>query len=458
MTNRILCVHHDGPIAEALLAALGGSKWGIKSCVSNNLPSLLEIALPDAIVVLADEGIDAVHTLLEHVHAVDDHLPVMVVLPSGTVADAVMLMKHGAYDVVVWPVESAHLQRLLEHAVRMYHLTKRIFLLESQVGNGWRGKFDDLIGQSSKMQDVFQMIQTVAPSQATVLITGESGTGKELVARAMHRRSKRAKHPFMDLNCGAIPRELLENELFGHERGAFTGAERRYLGCCERAQGGTLFLDEICEMEPALQVKILRLLQERTFSRVGGTEKVSVDLRFIAATNRSIQQEVEKGNFREDLYYRLNVVPMHLPSLRERPEDIPVLAQDFLERFSHRLEKPFLEFAPDAMEVLTDYQWPGNVRELENMIERIVVLNNDTRVKLKHLPPHLKKNPRRVERPRSGATSTDSNSIVPLEMVEKFAIEAALEKCVGNVTEAAKRLKIGQATLYRKIRQYGLRH
>lgn len=459
MSERILYIRGDGEPAKTVEKVLSGSKWAVKSCEPRTAPHLLEIGIPDCVVLFSHEPIDSVQTLLEQVRRVDDNLPVIVILSARSAVDeAVQLMKRGAHDVVVWPVEASHLQRLLEHAIRMYRLTKRIFLLESQMGNGWRGKFDDLIGQSATMQALFQMIHTVAPSQATVLITGESGTGKELVARAIHRRSKRAKMPFMDLNCGAIPRELLENELFGHERGSFTGAERRYIGCCERASGGTLFLDEICEMEPALQVKILRLLQERTFSRVGGVEKISADLRFVAATNRSIQEEVEKGRFREDLYYRLNVVPIHLAPLRERPEDIPVLAQNFLERFAHRLEKPFIEFSPEVIEILVEYQWPGNVRELENMVERIVVLNNDTRVKGKHLPPHIKKTPRVAELQRTVALAADSQAILPLDVVEKYAIESALEKCVGNVTETAKRLKIGQATLYRKIRQYGLRH
>ncbi|MBI2343253.1 MAG: sigma-54-dependent Fis family transcriptional regulator [Deltaproteobacteria bacterium] len=459
MASRLLCIQDEGADTLAVHALLGQGGWTVKTAGPHDYETLLRLDVPDCVVILVQQREVNVLQMLEAIHDIDEHLPVIIVLVQpGVLQDVVQFMKAGAHDVVVWPTETPHFLRMVEHAIHLYHLTKRVFLLENQVG-GWRGRFDELIGQGAKMQEVFQMIHTVASSNATVLITGESGTGKELVARAIHRRSQRGKNPFMDLNCGAIPRELLENELFGHERGAFTGAERRYLGCCERADGGTLFLDEICEMEPTLQVKILRLLQERTYTRVGGTERLSADLRFIAATNRNIHEEVEKGRFREDLYYRLNVVPIHLPALRDRPEDIPILARWFLERFAQKLEKPFIEFAPDVLELLVSYQWPGNVRELENVIERMVVLNNDTRVRMKHLPPHIRKAQRRGDRLRHPAqVAVDAQSILPLDLVEKYAIESALEKCVGNVSEAAKRLKIGQATLYRKIRQYGLRN
>jgi DNA-binding NtrC family response regulator len=461
MGQRILFIRDSGKEATMVEKVLASGKWRVKGVVPAEYDAVLGLDVPDCVVLLMGKDQSVLGEVLARIKGIDDHVPVVAVFnEKGRVQDAVQFMKQGAYDVVVWPVEESHFRRLIEHAIHLYHLTKRVFLLENQVGTGVRGKYDDLIGQSLKMQDIFQMISTVSASNATVLITGESGTGKELVARSVHRRSARVKHPFMDLNCGAIPRELLENELFGHERGAFTGAEKRYVGCCERANKGTLFLDEICEMEPALQVKILRLLQERTFNRVGGTEKVSVDIRFVAATNRNVQEEVAKGTFREDLYYRLNVVPIHLPPLRDRVDDIPALAQFFLDKFARRLEKPFVEITSEAMEHLVGYRWPGNVRELENVTERMVVLNNDTRIKGKHLPPQIRKAPRRSERARSSllTTQTESQSILPLDLVEKYAIEAALEKCVGNVNEAAKRLKIGQATLYRKIRQYGLRH
>ena len=325
---------------------------------------------------------------------------------------------------------------------------------------GWQGGLGGMVGQSPSMQEIFNMVRMVAKSNATVLITGDSGTGKELVAKAIHDLSPRNKKKLLDINCGAIPRELLENELFGHERGAYTGADKRYLGSCERADGGTLFLDEISEMDPLLQVKLLRFLQERSFVRIGGNESISVNVRIIAATNRDIVKDVKDGNFREDLYYRLNVVPIHIPPLRQRRDDVALLAKHFLDKYSSKNDKIFLDFSPQAIEALVNYDWPGNVRELENIIERAVVLHNDSRVKVSHLPPQLVKD--REHASVSHATEPsmaplDGQRVVPLELVEKYAIETALKRCYGNVSEAARKLKIGQATLYRKIKLYGLR-
>ncbi|PIR20055.1 MAG: hypothetical protein COV45_08775 [Deltaproteobacteria bacterium CG11_big_fil_rev_8_21_14_0_20_47_16] len=431
--------------------------WTIGRTKVAEFSTVMSLETPDAILIRASSNSLQLRQQVEMVRNFDDNLPVLIMVDKGDVAQAVEFVKQGAYDYFIEPVDLERLETSLAHAVKLYHLTKKVFLLENQMG--WRGEFDNIIGHSAKMQEIFQLISSVAKSNATVLITGESGTGKELVARALHKHSVRNQKRFLDLNCGAIPRELLENELFGHERGAYTGADRLYIGCCERASGGTLFLDEICEMDPSLQVKILRLLQERSFMRVGGTDKIDVDVRFVAATNRNVMQEVKEGRFREDLYYRLNVVTIHIPSLRERTEDIPLLAKHFLEKFCRKNEKIFVDFHPEALACLMNYDWPGNVRELENIIERVVVLNNDTQVKVKHLPVQMQ-----TVRKRSGDFQKegtpllgDNQTIIPLDLIEKYAIEAALQKCVGNVSEAAKKLKIGQATLYRKIRQYGLR-
>ena len=411
------------------------------------------------VLVLSSEDASGSPVLIERMRRVDDNLPVIVIARSKSLDSAISSMKAGAYDYFTLPVDGEKLMHAVRNAVHMYGLTKRIFLLESQMG--WRNGLDDIVGQSNAMQEIFSMITMVAKSNATVLITGESGTGKELVARAIHNHSARCRRTFLDINCGAIPRELLENELFGHERGAYTGADKRYVGSCERADGGTLFLDEISEMDPLLQVKLLRFLQERSFVRVGGNEAIKVDVRIIAATNRDIGREVDEGRFREDLYYRLNVVPVHIPSLRERREDIALLAKHFLDKYSSRNEKIFLDFAPQAMDALVAYDWPGNVRELENTIERVVVLHNDSRVKIAHLPQALVQEGRKRE-PRSATADAsmaplDGGRIVPLDLVEKYAIESALKRCLGNVAEAARKLKIGQATLYRKIKQYGLK-
>jgi len=400
-------------------------------------------------------GVDHL-SLIQEIRSIDEHLPIFVLTENSDVATAVAFMRAGATDFMVLPAALDQLEASLKRAGQMYHLARKVFQVERKAAG--KGDFLGIVGQSAKMQDNFKMISTVAKSNATVLIQGESGTGKELVAKAIHVMSGRPKHKFIDLNCGAIPRELLENELFGHERGAYTGADRRYIGSFERANGGTIFLDEISEMDPSLQVKILRVLQERSFQRVGGSEKVQVDVRVVAATNRDLQKEVEEERFREDLYYRLNVVPVWLPPLRERREDIPLLARHFLNIYSLRNDKIFLDFHPEAMEVLINYGWPGNVRELENTIERLVVLSNDSQVKVKHLPNHLQNVDRAIgwSRDQSAHSLASEKEVHTLEQIEKQAIESALKKCEGNVLEAARRLKVGQATLYRKIRKFGI--
>lgn len=456
---RVVVIARETSCAAPIVQMLNSTSLACKVLHPRELETLVQVDMPDVVLVVSDDGGDLAQHVLTFAKQLDERMPVLIVaLGDGEVGSAVAIMKAGAYDYMRWPVEAERLAQQVEHAARLYRLTKRVFLLEQHMQQ--KSRFDGMIGHSHNMQEVFQLIRTVAPTNATVLITGESGTGKELVARAIHRHSNRAANSFMDLNCGAIPHNLLENELFGHERGAYTGAERRYIGCCERAHQGTLFLDEICEMPLALQVKILRLLQERNFARVGGNDKIDADLRFVAATNRVVQEEVAKGTFREDLFYRLNVVPIHLPALRERSEDIPALVHHFVEKFATKLEKPFVDVEHDAIELLMQHTWPGNVRELENTIERVLVLNNDTSVKAKHLPPTMQKQLRRSVT-TTGPTAIplgDAQTVLPLDVVERYAIEAALEKCVWNVGEAAKRLKIGQATLYRKIRQYGLRH
>ncbi len=394
-------------------------------------------------------------SISQEIRSLDEHLPIFVLTPNSDVKTAVAFMKAGVTDFLVLPADMDQLEEGLRRAFKVHHLTKRVFQIEKKQTQ--KGDFFGIVGQSPKMQENFKTIAKVAKTNATILIQGASGTGKELVAKAIHALSGRPKQKFVDLNCGAIPRELLENELFGHERGAYTGADRRYIGSFERATGGTIFLDEIGEMDPSLQVKILRVLQERSFQRVGGMERVAVDVRVIAATNRDLQKEVEEGRFREDLFYRLNVVPIVLPPLRERREEIPILARHFLNIYCIKNDKIFLDFHPDAMEALINYQWPGNVRELENSIERVVVLSNDSQVRLKHLPEQLQK----VERVYSWTSEAASEKNVQgevqsLEEVEKNAIQTALKRCEGNVLEAARRLQVGQATLYRKIRKFGI--
>ncbi|MDO8462195.1 MAG: sigma-54 dependent transcriptional regulator [Deltaproteobacteria bacterium] len=382
-------------------------------------------------------------------------LPVICISPLSELGDVVATMKEGAYDYFKTPIDFEKLKLSIRNAARVYQLTRKVSILENQVG--WKGQFDDIVGVSSSMQEIFQMVQTVAKSHATVLVLGESGTGKELIAKAIHRHSERVKNNFIDINCGAIPRELLENELFGHEKGSYTGADRQYIGSCERADGGTLFLDEISEMDPSLQVKLLRVLQERSFTRVGGTDRVTVDIRIIAATNKDILAEVQRGAFREDLYYRLNVVPILIPPLRSRREDVPFLARHFLEIYSKKNRKRFKEFTSEALETLVNYDWPGNVRELENAIERLVVLHDDTRVRPQHLPRFIHQGEKKVGFETSTPSFNDPfQKVLPLSLVERYAIQSAVTLCGGDIHAAARKLEVGQATLYRKLKKYGV--
>lgn len=456
--NNLMVLHDGRKLTPAIEKILQNGPWRLSVIPTRTTDWHLKASAADCGVIVMD-GPDAsgCDRLIKGFHSVDDNMPVIVLTRSKSPESAVAAMKAGAFDYIFYPVDEEKLSTVLQNALKMYDLTKRVYFLESQMG--WNGGLEGIVGQSQQMHEIFNMIKMVAKSNATVLITGDSGTGKELVAKAIHNLSDRNKKRFLDINCGAIPRELLENELFGHEKGAYTGADKRYLGSCERATEGTLFLDEISEMDPLLQVKLLRFLQERSFTRIGGNEMIYVDVRIIAATNRDIPKQVETGGFREDLFYRLNVVPIHIPPLRERRDDIPFLAKHFLDKYTTKNDKIFLDFAPQAMEALMAYGWPGNVRELENIVERVVVLNNDSRVKVQHLPPQIQKTAE--TRPASmvepSMAPLDGQRILPLEMVEKYAIEVALKRCLGNVSEAARKLKIGQATLYRKIKQYDLR-
>lgn len=383
-----------------------------------------------------------------------DLIPFFVISDEANWSIPVELIKFGINEYLVFPLNKHQCRDLIQHHIKLYKLTHKVFMNEEV--EHLTVPFEGMIGRSPAMQENMRMITAVAKSNATVLITGESGTGKELVAKAVHRRSTRKNHRFVDLNCGAIPKDLLENELFGHEKGAFTGAHKRYQGSFEVADHGTLFLDEISEMDPLLQVKLLRVLQERSFMRIGGTERIAVDVRIIAATNKDLHATIEKGLFREDLFYRLNVVNINIPALRERREDIPLLARHFLEFYSAKNNRIFLDFSNDAIEALINYDWPGNVRELENTIERIVVLYNDSQVKMKFLPKHIQSVSRDISYAELSKESLDESRVVPLEELERRAIEMAMLKFQGNVAIVAKKLRIGQATLYRKVKRYGL--
>lgn len=377
------------------------------------------------------------------------HPPICLMMTAyGSVETAVEAMKKGAYDYLTKPIDLDRLDILIKRALRSRTVEAENQTLKQRLGE--RSGFENIIGESVAMKQVFETVEQVAPTRATVLIEGESGTGKELVAHSIHDLSPRKNAPFVAVHCAALTPTLLESELFGHEKGAFTGAVERRVGRFEAADGGTIFLDEIGEVDGSVQVKILRVLGERSFERVGGSKTMQVDVRVIAATNKNLAQLVEQGKFREDLYYRLKVVEIRLPPLRERREDIPLMVREFLKEFSLENKKQVEDVAGDAQAVLMAYDWPGNVRELRSAIEHAVIWSKDGRVTLQNLPPALKE---AAVRPGAQVLPTGMN----LEQTEKAMMVRALENNGGNVSRAAAQLGISRRTLHRKIKRFGLK-
>ncbi|MGD8519623.1 MAG: sigma-54 dependent transcriptional regulator [Desulfobacterales bacterium] len=392
--------------------------------------------------------------LLEHIKAIDPDLPVVMMTAHGTVDKAVEAMQKGAYSYILKPFDNERLIIYVKKAISVYQVIKENRRLRDTVMSQYR--FDNIIGKSKLMQDVFETIQKVAPSNATILIEGESGTGKELVAKSIHFNSLRRDKPFVAVNCSALAESLLESELFGHERGAFTGAVAMKKGRFELADGGTLFLDEIGELSPNLQVKLLRVLQEKVIERVGGVRPLSVDIRIITATNKNLKEEMVKGRFREDLFYRLNVVHIVLPSLKERKEDIRLLVNHFIEKYSSERKSDTAVSGVDQEvdRLFYDYSWPGNVRELENVIERVMILCPGDRIRVSDLPKGFKDNVHNTL--HLEGIPADAKLYDTLAMIEKALIERAL-KMTGNVqVHAAQLLGIGKSGLNQKLKKYNL--
>jgi DNA-binding NtrC family response regulator len=374
----------------------------------------------------------------------------LLLTAQGTVDSAVEAMKEGAYDYLTKPVDIQRLKNLLDKIVERFETMREVKTLRRQLRE--HGTFGPLIGNSPEMRKIYQVVELASPTAASVLITGESGTGKELVAQTIHQLSPRGSFPFIAINCAAIPETLLESEIFGHEKGAFTGAADRRQGCFELADRGTLFLDEIGEMTPATQVKLLRVLQERTFRRLGGRAEQSVDVRVIAATNIDPQEAVQKGRLREDLYYRLNVFAFRLPTLRERKEDLPLLVQAFINEFNTRNQRSIAGLDQQAMRMLEQYAWPGNVRELRNVIERATILAPGPFIEVKHLPPVLTQEP--------PAQHSEQLAISPgttVEEAERRLIVMTLAHTRDNKTRAAEILGISLKTLHNKLNKLRLR-
>ncbi len=406
-------------------------------------------------VVLSDlrmPGMDGL-TLIQRILARPSSPACILLTAYGSIDTAVEAIKRGASDFLTKPVNLDELEIRIQSALRSRSMEQENQSLRQQLDE--RFGLESMVGQSPALLDVLDTIRQVAPARTNVLISGETGTGKELVARAIHQLSPRAKAPLITVHCAALPANLLESELFGHEKGSFTGATERRPGRFEMADGGSLFLDEIGEIDSTVQVKILRVLEERTFERVGGRETLDVDVRLIAATNRDLEAMVNEGTFREDLFYRLNVVTVALPSLRERREDIPLLMRKFLDEFSAENKKEIEGVTSDCMNALIDYNWPGNIRELRNVIERMVVLSRQPRLTLRDLPPHI-----RPDGAGRGSSRTQSQSVsgdLSLEEMERNMILRALETNQGSRTKAAEALGISRRTLHRKLNEYGLR-
>ncbi|MDE0570489.1 MAG: sigma-54 dependent transcriptional regulator [Verrucomicrobiales bacterium] len=393
----------------------------------------------------ADDGMDLIESALSMPNS-----PICIMMTAyGSVDTAVEAMKRGAYHFVTKPLNIDQLEILIKRALNTRSLKEENTQLKKQVEKKFT--ISNILGHSAAMQPVFEAIEQVAPSKATVLIDGENGTGKELVVKAIHNLSGRPKSKLITVHCAALSPQLLESELFGHERGAFTGATEKRIGRFEQADGGTLFLDEIGEIDPSTQVKLLRALGERTIERVGGNKTINIDVRLIVATNRNIPELVAAGEFREDLFYRLNVVRITLPPLNERIEDIPLLANAFLKEFAKENNKPVKELSSEAMRALNNHAWPGNVRELRTTIEHGVVMSNSAKITLRHLPASIRGESIVNINPIS-TTSEDKEQPFNLEKSETKLIMAALNHTNGNRTEAAKLLGISRRTLQRKIK------
>ncbi|MBN2255146.1 MAG: sigma-54-dependent Fis family transcriptional regulator [Deltaproteobacteria bacterium] len=444
--NTILVVDDDHVHRTMLRTLLSG--WGYNVTESDDGDTAIEkvkeqpfdLILMD-IRMIRVSGIEA----LEIIRDINPSIPIILMTAYASVETAVEGLKKGAYDYLTKPLDFDELHLAIERAMDHTRLREENRLLRANLGT----RFDrrNIVGRSASMEKLLEMVSQVSEADATVLITGESGTGKELIAGAIHFNSPRKDRPFIKINCAAITETLLESEIFGHEKGSFTGADRRKEGKFLQADGGSLFLDEVGEMSLAMQVKLLRVLQDKEITRVGGDDVITVDVRVIAATNKNLLEEVSAGRFREDLFYRLNVITLHVPPLRERREDIPLLAQHFLTTFAEKNRKEIKGFTPRAMDRMLRYEWPGNIRELMNVIERSVVLSRAEYLDDSSLP---------LDETHEPAEGDVLSGTLPLEEVEKATIVKTLEATGGNKSEAARRLGITRRTLHQKLRKYGM--
>ncbi|HLA77495.1 MAG TPA: sigma-54 dependent transcriptional regulator [Vicinamibacteria bacterium] len=448
--TRILVVDDEEIVRESLSGWL--QKDGYTLAVAPDGPAALAEArrAPWSILLvdLKMPGMDGL-TVLEEVKKLQPEAAVVIMTAYATIDTAVTAMKNGAYDYLVKPFDPEELSHLIRRIVESQALLRENVLLRKVLRRDYR--FRDLLSKSPAMQAVFDLAKTAARSPSTILILGESGTGKELLARAIHAESLRSREPFVPVSCAALTETLLESELFGYEKGAFTGAGARRQGKFEAADRGSLFLDEIGDISPKLQMDLLRVLEERRFFRVGGNEPLHVDVRILAATNRDLKKAVAEGQFREDLFYRLNVIPITLPPLRERKEDIPLLAQHFIERLDAELQRKVEGLTAEAMEILMRHQWPGNIRELRNTLERAIVVASGHLIQAKDLGLAL------AAATEPGAAGGERSRLLSLSEVEREHVARVLKATGGNVSQAARVLGIDRVTLYAKMKKYDIR-
>ncbi len=451
--GRILVVDDERSMRDFMEILLQRDNHEVVSCGSA-AEAVLALESDDFDVVISDirmPGMSGLE-LLDRVQQLAPETLVILITAHGTTESAVDAMKRGAYDYLTKPCSVDEIRVVVDKALEKRSLASENLSLKRQLRE--QTSLPTMLGKSSRMRELFELVRQVAPTRANILITGESGTGKELVARSIHALSDRQDRPFVTINCGAIPENLLESELFGHVKGSFTGAISHKEGLFEAADGGTLFLDEIGEMPLSLQVKVLRAIQDRTFKRVGGTSDIQVDVRILCATNRVLSEEVRRGSFREDLFYRLNVIEVQLPRLRERPEDIPELVRLFVERYASELSRPVQEVDPEVLTVLERYAFPGNVRELENLVERAVTLARSERITIDCMPATVLAPPQAAGRPGLPTDGADLNEL--LADYERGLLDAALERTGGVKKRAAALLRVSFRSFRYRLEKLGL--
>jgi len=462
---KVLVVDDEANLRKVLATMLRRTGYEV-TVAADGEQGLAEFQKSGADIVVTDLVMPKVGgmEILRAVNSSNPDVPVIIITAHGTVDSAVEAIKLGAFDYITKPFDQAEIQAVIAKAARTHDAAQTNIRSDGKTRAA-------IVGESAQMHEIFKIIEKVADTPSTVLITGESGTGKELIATALHEGSSRRGKPLIKINCAAIPKDLMESELFGYERGAFTGAVTSKPGRFELADGGTLFLDEIAEIPVEMQVKILRALQESEFERVGGIKTTRVDVRLIAATNRDLQLEIEAGRFRKDLYYRLAVVPIVLPALRDRQSDIPMLAQHFIEKYNRKLNKKFEGISEEALTLLKAHPWPGNIRELENLMERVLLFADGPTITVKDLPENIRQSaaqpaavaavgtPGQPVSVEGAPGETGLKDIVKMKSaeLEKDLIAKALEETGGNVTRAAKLLQISRKSLQTKMKEFGLR-